>query len=389
MALRLNLIFMKRNLVFYLLAILLSFPAYPQLEKEMVNDSINKMYVGTYTRKEGHVDGKAKGIYLLSQNSHTGALKFESTAAQMTNPSFVKVGKMGKYLFAVSELGPQDGESGFIHSFEIMKDGSLQPISKLGTGGFAPCHIALDRSGKYLFVSNYLGGVVMFYKINSDGSLNKLQEINLENPETSHAHSVKVSGDNRYAYVADLGNDKIWIYNFDRIEEKLEPHAQKFVELKEGAGPRHLSFSKNGKFAYSINELNSTVSVFKVKENGGLELVQNISSLPQTYRNKNSAADIHIHPDGNFLYASNRGHNSIVAYKIDAENGKLSLIDFIPIAGETPRNFAISPYGRFLYAASQDTGNITTYKINADTGKLKIIPPVFEIKTPVCLEFVK
>lgn len=364
-------------------------PINAQMTREKTTDSINKIYVGTYTKKEGHVDGKARGIYLLNQYPSTGSLEFVCTAAELTNPSFVKVGKMGKYLYSVSELGPNDAESGFVYSYEIQEDGSLKNIGKLGTGGFAPCHIALDRSGKYAFVSNYVGGVVMVYKIDSDGKLLKNQEVKLEGPEEAHAHTVKVSGDNRYAYVADLGNDKIWIYNFDRAEGKLSAHAQKFVELKEGAGPRHMSFAKNGIYAYSINELNSTVSVYRVKENGGLELIQNISSLPDSYKNKNSAADIHLHPDGKFLYASNRGHNSIAVFEINAETGKLSNVDFVPVAGKTPRNFAISPYGKYLYAASQDTGNITTYSINPDTGKLKIHQELFEIKTPVCLEFVK
>jgi len=357
-----------------------------QEESGKINDSINKMYVGTYTQKEGHVDGRAKGIYLLNQNSDTGALKSIGTVAEVVNPSFVKVGKMGKYLFAVSELGPHEGTSGFIYSFEIQEDGKLREVSKNTTGSFAPCHIAIDRSGKYVFVSNYMGGVVMSYKINDDGSLIQNQEINLENPDKSHAHSVKISGDNRYAYIADLGNDKVWIYEFkDGI---LTPHHQKYVALEKGAGPRHMTFAKNGSFAYSMNELNSTLSVFEVLKDGGLHLIQNISSLPESYKQRNSGADIHIHPSGKFIYASNRGHDSIAIFKIE-DSGKLKNIDFVPIAGKTPRNFAISPYGKYLYAASQDTGNITTYKINSDTGKLKPQEPVFEIKTPVCLEFVK
>lgn len=380
---------MKISGLLLILGLLIVNPLNAQMEKEKLTDSINRMYVGTYTKKEGHVDGKARGIYLLNQYADTGDLEFVCTAAEVTNPSFVKVGKMGKYLYSVSELGPNDAESGFVYSYEIQNDGSLRNIGKLGTGGFAPCHIALDRSGKYAFVSNYLGGVVMVYKIDSDGKLIQNQKLLLESPDNAHAHSVKVSGDNRYAYIADLGNDKIWIYHFDRMEGKLTPHEQKFVELKNGAGPRHMSFARNGTFAYSINELNNTVSVFKVKENGGLELIQNISSLPASYKNKNSAADIHLHPEGKFLYASNRGHNSIAVFEINAETGKLTPVDYVPVAGKTPRNFAISPYGKYLYAASQDTGNITIYGINPNTGKLKIHQELFEIKTPVCLEFVK
>lgn len=203
---------MRTSIVQLLIFLMVINTAIAQEESGKINDSINKIYVGTYTKKEGHVDGKAKGIYLLNQNSNTGALEFKGTVAEVVNPSFVKVGRMGKYLFAVSELGPNDGENGFIYSYEILADGKLREISKNSSGSFAPCHIALDRSGKYVFVSNYVGGVVLSYKINEDGSLAKNQKINLENPDKSHAHSVKISGDNRYAYIADLGNDKIWIY---------------------------------------------------------------------------------------------------------------------------------------------------------------------------------
>ncbi|WP_300441586.1 lactonase family protein [Christiangramia sp.] len=369
--------------IFSLITLNISFA---QEERTKINDSMNKMYVGTYTKTEGHVDGKAKGIYLLHQNSDNGHLELKGTVAEVVNPSFLKVGRMGKYLFAVSELGPNDGDHGFIYSYEILEDGKLKEISKKSSGAPAPCHIAIDRSNKYVFVSNYLGGVVMSYKINADGSLLQNQEINLKNPQESHAHSVKISGDNRYAYIADLGNDKIWIFDFK--DGKLVPHEQQFIELKKGAGPRHISFAKNGSYAYSMNELNSTVSTFKVLKDGGLELIQNKSSLPESYKQSNSGADIHIHPSGKFIYASNRGHNSIAIFKVE-DSGMLSNVDFVPVAGKTPRNFAISPFGKYLYAASQDTGNITTYKINADTGKLKPQEPVFEIKTPVCLEFVK
>lgn len=380
---------MKNSLAIFCLSLIFYNPIFSQGDKNVGNDSINKIYVGTYTKKEGHVDGKAQGIYLLNQNPNNGNLSFVCTAAQITNPSFVKAGKMGKYLFSVSELGPSDAESGFVHSFEILEDGSLRSIGKYATGGFAPCHIALDKSGKFAFVSNYIGGVVMVYRIESDGQLVQVQELKLENSDSAHAHSVKISGDNRYAYIADLGNNKIWIYGFDAMKGKLNPHDQKFVALEDGAGPRHLSFAKNGGFAYSINELNSTVSVFEILNKGGLKMVQNISSLPENYKQGNSAADIHIHPNGKFLYTSNRGHDSIAIFEINPENGKLSHVDHVPVAGKTPRNFAISPYGKYLYAASQDTGNITTYKINQDTGKLKPQEPVFQIKTPVCLEFVK
>ncbi|MCM4156112.1 lactonase family protein [Gramella sp. AN32] len=357
------------------------------MHAQETQDSINQIYVGTYTKKEGHVDGQAEGIYLLNQEPNTGKLSYVCVAAEAVNPSFVKVGKKGKYVYAVSELGPADGETGFVESYKIEPNGSLKKINRLETGGLAPAHIALDRSGKLAFVSNYIGGVVSLYKICDNGALELSQEIEIENQDEAHTHSVKVSGDNRFAYIADLGNDKIWIYNLDSTEAKVTPHTQKFVALPEGAGPRHLSFSKNGSYAYSINELNSTVSSFEVLKDGGLKLIQNISSLPEGYKMKNSAADIHMHPSGKYLYASNRGNDSIVIFKVDQKTGKLEVVDFVAVAGKTPRNFAISPYGKYLYAASQDTGNITSYRIDDATGKLTPMPPVFELKTPVCLDF--
>ncbi|MFV8225751.1 lactonase family protein [Christiangramia aquimixticola] len=368
------------------LVLLTCIPVFGQVE--VINDSINKMYVGTYTQKEGHVDGNAAGIYLLNQDPSTGSLEFIQTVAKVRNPSFVKVGRRGRYLFAVSELGPKDGKTGFVYSYQIKPDGTLIELSKLSTGANAPCHIALDRSGKFVFVSNYMGGVVAEYKIDEEGRLELIKELKLGNQENSHAHSVKISRDNRFAYIADLGNDRIWIYKFDPATGKLTPHEQSFVKLPEGAGPRHLSFDKNGSYGYSINELNSTLSTFKIGKDGKLEIIQTISSIPEKFKNKNSAADIHIDPEGKFLYASNRGHESIAIFKIESKLGTLTNVDYVPIAGKTPRNFAISPYGKYLYAASQDTGNITIYKINQENGKLKPQEPVFNIKTPVCLEFI-
>lgn len=381
---------MNKNLSLSLIfVVLFSLITNAQMQSKKYADTLQRMYVGTYTKKEGHVNGKAEGIYLLHQDSASGKLKLICTAAKITNPSYVKVGKMKKYLFAVSELVPGEAESGFVHSFKIKGNGDLEEVDKISSGAFAPCHLALDKSGKFLFVSNYLGGIVREYRIGEEGILKLNQELKLENPDQSHAHSVTISGDNRNAYIADLGNDKVWIYDFDPTTGKMTPTEQKFVALPKGTGPRHMTFAKNGSFAYCVNELNSSVSVFKVLKNGGLELIQNISTLPSGYKQKNAPADIHFHPSGKFLYASNRFHDSIVIYSVNQESGKLTALDYVPVAGKTPRNFTISPYGQFLYAASQDTGNITIYSINENTGKLKLQEPVFEINTPVCLEFVK
>lgn len=353
--------------------------------KEM---SLNTIYTGTYTKKEGHVNGKAEGIYTLYQNPENGSLKFGATVAKIINPSFVKVSKDNKYLYAVSELGGNDAASGFIYSYKINPDHSLTETGKISTESYAPCHIAMDQTGEFVFVSNYVGGVVVVYKKKADGSLEKRQKINLDNPESSNAHSVNISANNKHAYIADLGNDKIRIFDFDVEKGELTLNKQAFIKLETGAGPRHFVFSKDDKFGYSINELNNSISVFEINETGGLQLIQNLSSLPDDYTDKSYAADIHLHPSGKFLYASNRGHNSIAGFKIDENSGKLEGIGYTSTQGKTPRNFAISPDGSYLYVANQDSNTISIFKINTENGELIPHLEPLEVKTPVCLEFV-
>ena len=379
------------KLIFLKLSIILLFTSFSCGRNSGKNTnaemSLNTIYTGTYTKKEGHVNGQADGIYTLYQNPENGSLKFGATVAKIINPSFVKVSKDNKYLYAVSELGGNEAASGIVYSYKINPDHSLTETGKLSTESDAPCHIAMDQTGEFVFVSNYVGGVVVVYKKKADGSLEKKQKINLDNQESSNAHSVSISANNKHAYVADLGNDKIRIFDFDAERGQLALNKQPFLELEKGAGPRHFTFSKDNKIAYSINELNSSISVFGINETGGLQLIQNISSLPNDFTDKNSAADIHLHPSGKFLYASNRGHNSIAAFRIDENSGKLEGIGYTSTLGKTPRNFAISPDGSYLYAANQDSNNISIFKIDSENGELTPYLEPLEVKTPVCIEF--
>ena len=379
------------KLIFLKLSIILLFASVScgRNSGENTNDemSLNTIYTGTYTKKEGHVNGQADGIYTLYQDPENGSLKFGATVAKIINPSFVKVSKDNKYLYAVSELGGNDAASGFIYSYKINPDHSLTETGKLSTESYAPCHIALDQTGEFVFVSNYVGGVVVVYKKKADGSLEKKQKINLDDPESSNAHSVSISANNKHAYVADLGNDKIRNFDFDAESGLLTLNKQPFLELEKGAGPRHFTFSKDDKFGYSINELNSSISVFGINETGGLKVIQNISSLPDDFTDKNSAADIHLHPSGKFLYASNRGHNNIAAFKIDENSGKLEAISATSTLGKNPRNFAISPEGSYLYAANQDSNTISIFKIDPENGELIPHLEPLKAKTPVCIEF--
>lgn len=382
---------MKFNyfLMFSLVLITTESRAQEPIETENSGEDREVLFIGTYTKKEGHVDGKAKGIYRIYRNKETGALQMGETIARLTNPSYVMVSKDKQNLYAVSELGENDAASGFIYSYQINPDYSLKQVGKISTGSYAPCHITMDKTGKFVFVSNYVGGVVMVYKRREDGSLERVQKVNLENSEGSNAHSVTISSNNQRAYVADLGNDKIWIFNLNQETGELHLHPQAFVSLQNGSGPRHFTISKNGKFSYSINEINSSVSVFSVLKEGGLKVIQNIPSLPEDYYENNSAADIHLHPTGKFLYVSNRGHNSIASYKVDPKTGKLSVLEFIPTGGKVPRSFAISGDGRYLYVANQNSNTITTFKVDQKSGLLTLIFEPLQINTPVSINFVK
>lgn len=348
-------------------------------------ENLQTMFVGTYTKKEGHVDGQARGITALKLNSETGAIVSQKTVAEVVNPSFVKASSNGNFLFAVSELGSSDAPSGYFYSFRILDNDSLQQISKISTEAFAPAHIALDKTGKYAFVSNYLGGVVMVYSIDQNGALQKQQRVDLKNPEGAHAHSVTLSPDNKTAYVADLGNDKIWIYDFNSEKGLLTVHQQESISLEKGSGPRHFTIAKDGKTAYSINELSSTVTAYKISANGSLDILQTISTLPSDYTGKNYTADIHLHPSGKFLFASNRGHNSIVAFEVDG-SGKLFPFNHFSTQGSTPRNFTISPSGEYLYVANQDSNNVVLFEVDLNSKDLLSGSRSYEVMTPVCLE---
>ena len=356
-------------------------------------ETINPVYIGTYTRNEGFVDGKANGIYLMNKKSD-GSLEMVKTVAEIINPSYVKISKDRKNLYAVSELGENEDDSGYIYAYKINEDYSLTELGKLSTEGFAPCQINIDNTDTFVFVANYVGGVVLEYKRNGDGSLTKVDKLEInkinpsENTGNSHAHSVNIPASNKYIYICDLGNDKIWIYDFDQNTGQLTPNQQPFVEVAKGAGSRHFAFTPNQKFAYSVNELNSTVTAFSYdSDSGRLTKIQTISTLPNDFEGENSCAEIEVHPNGKFLYASNRGHNSIVAFKIDQNTGQLQIINYQSTQGDFPRFFTLNKDGTMIYAANQNTSNIAFLKIEENGGLSASNINTVEVKTPVCIAF--
>lgn len=344
------------------------------------------MLVGSYTRDEGWVNGTGEGIYIIDINEN-GSLSIDDTAAGIINPSFLALSPDQKNLYAVSELGRSNEPTGFLHAFSIESDRSLTFIDKYPTNAKSPAHVSVDKTGTFVFAANYQGGVVMVYERNNDGSLSVLQQLDFpgSNP---HTHMAKVSPGNNFLYIPDLGNDKIWSFSISHEAKTLTKTEQEFARTTTGAGPRHMDFHPSLDVAYAINELNSTISVFDFdSESGALTEKQVISTLPESFTGGNSTADIHVHPNGNFLYGSNRGHNSIVSYAIDGSSGEISMLNHTSTEGEIPRNFAISPVGNILYVANQNSRNITSFDLNEETGVLSFTGNTLSVGTPVCIVF--
>jgi len=368
--------------LFFLGFLLTSCPPDPFMQPK---GAYKSAYVGSYTRNEGWVDGQGEGVYRL-QFDKKGRITDREVVAKLINPSFVRESYPGTYLFATSEISQPEERTGFIHVLDI-KDG-YREVSKLPSGGQAPCHIELV--GSHVLVSNYNGGVTSVYLQAADGTITLTDEFRVPRDfgarDKPHLHSANVSPSGELVAIADLGSDRVWLFTL--AAGKLTPYSVPFVQLAAGAGPRHAAWSAQGMFLYVINELNSTITVIRNNfSEGKMSVLQTISTLPEGWEGKNSTADIHLHPNGAFLYGSNRGHNSIAIYSVDPFTGKIVVIGHEPTRGKTPRNFAISPTGRHLHVANQDSGNITTFSLNKKSGKLTFTGQDYQIGTPSCIEF--
>ncbi len=353
------------------------------------------VYVGTYT-EEG---SKSKGIYAYRFDPAQAKLTSIGVAAETTNPSFLAVHPNHRFLYAVNEVGNYKGEkSGAVSAFAIdHSTGKLTLLNQVASGGADPCYITVDKTGKYVLVANYTGGSVAVFPVREDGRLGEASAFvqhtghgtNPERQEGPHAHSIDLSPDNRFALVNDLGLDETLVYKFDGAKGSLVPKELSFVKENPGAGPRHFALHPNGKFAYVINEMQSAVSVFAFEgKDGVLRPLQTISSLPETFHGHDDAAEIEIHPSGKFLYASNRGHDSIAVFAIDQDKGTLTSIEYVPTKGAGPRNFEIAPGGSLLFAANEKSDNIVVFRIHPTTGRLAPTGKVLEVVQPVCVKFV-
>jgi 6-phosphogluconolactonase len=348
------------------------------------------VYVGTYTR------GNSQGIYRCRFDLSSGELQVPALAAEVVNPSFLAVHPSRRYLYAVGEMSSFAGKkAGAVSAFSIDSEtGKLSLLNQQPSGGAGPCHLVVDDSGRNVLAANYGGGSVVCLPIREDGRLgpstsfvqHEGSSVDPRRQRGPHAHCINLDAANRFAVSADLGLDKVLIYRFDADNGQLEPNDPPWGEVDPGAGPRHFAFHPNGRFAYVINELDSTVTAFRYDaERGALSAIETVSTLPDGFDGQNTTAEIEVHPSGKFVYGSNRGHDSIVIFAVDGDQGTLRQVGHQSTQGKTPRNFALDPTGVYLLAANQATDSIVVFRIDRATGELEPTGHSAGIGSPVCV----
>jgi 6-phosphogluconolactonase len=351
------------------------------------------VYIGTYTHTE------SKGIYAYRFTPSTGEIVSLGLAAETAHPSYLLVHPNHRFLYAVNEHESKTEPGNTVSAFAMdTKTGKLRFLNRVSSKGIGPCHIAIDKTGKFLAVGNFGSGSVATLPIHSDGSLGEasafIQHVGKSVDPVAqagpHAHCVAFSPDNRFLVVADRGLDKIMVYRFDHSTGALEPNDPPFVATKPGEGPRHLAFNPNGKYLYVITELKSNLITFEYDAaHGSLKEVQSISALPAGFSGRSSSAEIQVDRTGKFVYGSNRGDESIGVFAIDPGNGTLTPVEFDSTQGKTPRNFSIDPTGDYLIAANQNSATVVVFRRDQATGKLTPTGQILKEATePSCVTFV-
>ncbi len=362
------------------------------------------VFAGTYSEPirfgTGQIlEGKGKGIYSFRFDPKSGKLTPHGLTENVRNPSYLCFDKDRRFLYSVNELKEFEGQfGGGMSAFRIDQDtGALTFLNSKPTKGTDPCHIIVDKTGQFVFVANFASGSIIGYRIAADGSLG--EEVAFVQHEGSsvdprrqtgpHSHAVEFDGTGRFAYVPELGLDKVMIYELDQKTGAVKPASQPWVSVAPGAGPRQLVMHPKGRFAYLINELNSTMTAYGYdSKTGALTELQTLSTLPAGFTGATSCAEVQITPDGKFLYGSNRGHNSLVIYAVDPDKGTLTVVGHESTRGAIPRNFEIDPTGRFVIVANQDSDNLVPFALDPATGKLAAIGEIATCPTPICVRFV-
>lgn len=343
-------------------------------------------YIGTYTKP-----GKSEGVYVSKLDTDTGKLGSVELAGKAPSPSYVALSPDGKFLYAAVESG-----KGSVASFAVGAGGKLTALNEQPAGGDGTCHIWVDATGKTVLAANYGGGSIVGYRTNADGSLGERSAFvqfegtgpDKARQEKPHGHGIYTDASNQFVYACDLGTDNVWTFLFDAAKGTLKPAEPASAKVPAGAGPRHLAIHPNGRFAYANNEMGLSVTAFnRDTKTAALTPVQTLSTLPEGTPTKGvSTAEIFCHPSGKWLYASNRGHDSIAVYAIAAD-GKLTWIETAPAGVKVPRGFGIDPTGKWLVAAGQEDDKIAVLKIDPATGKLTPNGSTAEVGAPVCILF--
>jgi 6-phosphogluconolactonase len=350
------------------------------------------VFVGTSTGR-----GQSKGLYRMVLDTASGKLSEPSLAAELDNPSFLAVHPTHRYLFAVSSTFDRD-QPGAVVSFALDSGtGELTKMNRQSAVGKGPCHLVVDAMGKNVLVANYDDGSVAVLPIGPDGKLGPASEFirhagKAFDPERQggpHAHSINLDKANRFAVVADLGLDRVFVYKFDPIRGKLAPNDPPAARVKDRAGPRHFAFHPDGKHAYVINEIDCTVTAFEYDpDRGTLAEIQTVPTMPVAVEPRHSTAEVVVHPSGKFLYGSNRGHDTLAVFAIEPGTGRLKLVEHEPTGGKTPRNFAVDPTGSYVLAENMSSDTIVVLRVDPETGALDPTGQIVAVPSPCCVKFV-
>jgi 6-phosphogluconolactonase len=335
------------------------------------------VYAGTYTSHG------SKGIYAWRFQTGKGKLTPLGVAAETGNPSFLVEHPNHKFLYAANENGDQ-GVLGTVSAYAIgSANGKLTPLNWVSSKGGAPCHLAIDRSGKWLAVANYAGGSIAVLPIQSDGRLG--DAVALDPRQGSHPAGVLFSPDNRFLLAADRGLDRIQVYRFDAAKGAIAASETAAIP-----GVRHFAFHPSGKALYAVSEKASAVSAFHWNAGTGvLQEFQTVPTIPEGFGGVNTAAEIAVNPAGTMLYASNRGLDALAQFAIDGEKLSLTIMEYPPVMGRTPRHFALDPTGAYLFAANQDSADLTVFRVHPRTGQLQPAAAVGKhVPNPTCVVFV-
>jgi len=358
-------------------------------------------YVGTYTGTTGPGNNSgpsdSKGIYSI-QADGKGHFKVLGLAAEVASPSFLAVDPSHRFLYAVTERMARGDSTGYLSSYAIdPATGTLRLLNRVPAHGNTSAHLVVDQTGHWLLVANYGSGSVASFALKPDGSIGEMADfhqhsgssVNLRRQKGPHPHEVVMSPDNRFLFVPDLGLDKIVSYRLDTSTGKLAPNDPAFTAVEPGFGPRHLMFGKDGKFAYLLGEMSSKVITLSYDAaHGKLTPIQTIATIPADFKGENNSAELALDASGRFLYASNRGHDSVSLFSIDPHTGLLKLLQVEPSGGKIPRSIALDPSGRHLLAANQDSGRIVVFNRDQHSGRLTPDGEVLNVPSPVCILFV-